>query len=135
MSEKYLFFSVLYDYYGNLLKENQATVIDLYYNQDFSLAEIAEELNMSRAGVHDTLKRAEKNLAEFEEKLSLHSKFDKINEAAERIIDVVNKINVTDNTEITDNKDFYNNFANEIKNIKIGLINIKNEAEKILNEG
>lgn len=135
MSEKYLFFSVLYDYYGNLLKENQATVIDLYYNQDFSLAEIAEELNMSRAGVHDTLKRAEKNLAEFEEKLSLHSKFDKINEAAERIIDIVNKINVTDNTENTENKDFYNNFANEIKNIKIGLVNIKDEAEKILNEG
>lgn len=135
MFVKDLFFSELYDCYGNLLKENQATVIDLYYNQDFSLGEIAEELNMSRAGVHDTLKRAEKNLTEFEEKLSLHSKLDKINTAAERIIDIVNKINVTDNTEITDNKDFYNNFANEINNIKIGLVNIKNEAEKILNEG
>lgn len=135
MFVKDLFFSELYDCYGNLLKENQATVIDLYYNQDFSLSEIAEELNMSRAGVHDTLKRAEKNLAEFEEKLSLHSKLDRINGAAERIIDIVSKININDNTEITDNKDFYNNFANDISNIKIGLINIKNEAEKILNEG
>ncbi len=125
MFVKNLFFSELYDCYGNLLKENQATVIDLYYNQDFSLGEIAEELNMSRAGVHDTLKRAEKNLVEFEEKLSLHSKLEKINNSAEKIIEIINKINVTDNIE---NKDFYNNFANEINDIK-------NEAEKILNEG
>ncbi len=121
MFVKNLFFSELYDCYGNLLKENQATVIDLYYNQDFSLGEIAEELNMSRAGVHDTLKRAEKNLVEFEDKLFLHSKLEKINNSAEKIIEIVNKIDMTDNIE---NKDF----TNEIKNIK-------NEAEKILNEG
>lgn len=121
MSEKYLFFSVLYDFYGNLLKENQATVIDLYYNQDFSLAEIAEELNMSRAGVHDTLKRAEKNLTEYEDKLALHSKYERINEAAERIIDIVGKISLKEYKEITD--------------IKIELVDIKDEAEKILNEG
>lgn len=131
MFVKNLFFSELYDCYGNLLRENQATVIDLYYNQDFSLGEIAEELNMSRAGVHDTLKRAEKNLAEFEEKLSLHSKLEKINDSAERIIEIINEINVTDNIKNKEN----NNFTNEIDDIKNGLKNIRNEAEKILNEG
>lgn len=115
MLEKSLFFSVLYDYYGNLLKENQAIVIDLYYNQDFSLGEIAEELNISRAGIHDTLKRAEKNLTEFEEKLSLHSKLEKINESAENIIEIINRID--------DDK-----YSNELNSIR-------KEAEKILNEG
>ena len=115
MSGKNLFFSVLYDYYGSLLKENQATVVDLYYNQDFSLGEIAEELNISRAGIHDTLKRAEKNLAEFEEKLSLHSKLEKFYESAEKSIDIASKIN----------DDRY----------KSELGCIKKEAEKILNEG
>ena len=115
MLEKNLQFSVLYDYYGSLLKENQATVIDLYYNQDFSLGEIAEELGISRAGIHDTLKRAEKNLTEFEEKLSLHSKLEKINESAENIIEIISKID--DNKYISE------------------LDSIKKEAEKILNEG
>lgn len=115
MLEKNLFFSVLYDYYGNLLKENQAIVIDLYYNQDFSLGEIAEELNISRAGIHDTLKRAEKNLVEFEEKLSLHSKLENIYESAEKIVNLVDSID--------DNK-----YKSEIDNVR-------KEAEKILNEG
>ena len=115
MLEKNLYFSVLYDYYGSLLKENQATVIDLYYNQDFSLSEIAEELNISRAGIHDTLKRAEKNLTEYEEKLSLHSKLEKYFESAEKIIEVINKI--------SDDK-----YKDEIECVR-------KEAEKILNEG
>lgn len=115
MLEKNLYFSVLYDYYGSLLKENQATVIDLYYNQDFSLGEIAEELGISRAGIHDTLKRAEKNLTEFEEKLSLHSRLEKIYESAENIIEIL--------TKIDDDK------------YSIELDSIKKEAEKILNEG
>ena len=115
MLEKNLFFSVLYDYYGSLLKENQAIVIDLYYNQDFSLGEIAEELNISRAGIHDTLKRAEKNLTEFEEKLSLHLKLEKIYESAEKIVNIVDSIDE-------------NKYKSEIDNVR-------KEAEKILNEG
>lgn len=121
---KNLFFSELYDCYGNLLKENQATVIDLYYNQDFSLGEISEELNMSRAGVHDTLKRAEKNLTEFEKKLFLHSKLEKINDSAEKIIGIINEID----KKVKKNNEIEYIFTDEL-NI------IKKEAEKILNEG
>lgn len=60
--------TLLYDYYGDLLTERQRTCFDLHYNQDLSLAEIAQELNVSRQGVHDNLSRAEATLRNMEEK-------------------------------------------------------------------
>ena len=60
--------TLLFDYYGELLTEKQYTCFDLYYNQDLSLAEIAEEAGISRQGVHDSLARAEAALAAMEEK-------------------------------------------------------------------
>ena len=61
--------SLLLDYYGELLTEKQRTCFDLYYNQDLSLGEIAQEAGISRQGVHDFLARAEQALEEMEEKL------------------------------------------------------------------
>lgn len=61
--------TLLYDYYAELLTEKQRTCFDLYYNQDLSLSEIAEEAGISRQGVHDTLARAEELLAFYEQKL------------------------------------------------------------------
>ena len=58
--------SMLLDYYGALLTQKQRTYFDLYYNQDFSLAEIAEQEGISRQGVHDTISRAETLLREME---------------------------------------------------------------------
>jgi len=115
MSEKNFIFSILYDYYSDLLKENQANIIDLYYNQDYSLSEIAEEMNISRQGVHDALKRAEKSLIEYEEKMKLHYKYDKYNKSAENIINLI--------SDITDEK---------YKDIVKKIID---EASKIINEG
>ena len=54
--------ALLYDYYGELLTEKQRTCFDLYYNQDYSLSEIAQTAGISRQGVHDTLARAEQLL-------------------------------------------------------------------------
>ena len=54
--------SLLYDYYGELLTEKQRGLFDLYYNQDYSLSEIASAAGISRQGVHDTLARAEELL-------------------------------------------------------------------------
>ena len=60
--------TLLFDYYGDLLTDKQKTYFDLYYNQDFSLAEIAEEEGISRQGVYDALTRTEAILRNFEEK-------------------------------------------------------------------
>ena len=54
--------SLLYDYYGELLTEKQRQLFDLYYDQDYSLSEIAAAAGISRQGVHDTLARAEELL-------------------------------------------------------------------------
>lgn len=60
--------TLLFDYYGELLTEKQKTCFDLYYNQDLSLSEIAEEAGITRQGVHDTLARAESVLWNMEDK-------------------------------------------------------------------
>lgn len=60
--------TLLFDYYGDLLTERQRVCFDLRHNQDLSLAEIAEELNVSRQGVHDNLTRAEALLRNMEDK-------------------------------------------------------------------
>ncbi len=60
--------TLLFDYYGDLLTDRQRMCFDLRYNQDLSLAEIADELQVSRQGVHDNLSRAEALLRNMEEK-------------------------------------------------------------------
>lgn len=60
--------TLFYDYYGDLLTERQRSCVDLRYNQDLSLAEIAQELGVSRQGVFDNLSRAEALLRNMEEK-------------------------------------------------------------------
>lgn len=58
--------TLLYDHYGELLTGKQQSCFDLYYNQDFSLSEIAEAEGISRQGVHDAVTRAEHTLLEME---------------------------------------------------------------------
>ncbi len=60
--------TLLFDYYGELLTERQRMCFDLRYNQDLSLAEIAQELGVSRQGVYDNISRAEALLSNMEEK-------------------------------------------------------------------
>ncbi|MDE5911104.1 MAG: DNA-binding protein [Clostridia bacterium] len=69
-----LFISIYNDYYGALLTDYQRQIVDEYYNLDMSLSELAEEHGISPQGVRDALKRAEKQLEGFEEKLGLVKK-------------------------------------------------------------
>lgn len=66
--------SLLYDCYGGLLSEKQRVVTELYHEENLSLAEIAAEEGISRQAVHDALKKAEKALNDYEEKLGLVKK-------------------------------------------------------------
>ena len=63
--------ATLFDYYGNLLADRQRDCFDLYYNEDYSLAEIAELKGISRHGVWDAIRHADERLMEFEEKTGL----------------------------------------------------------------
>lgn len=68
--------SLLYDFYGQLLSNRQREVMSLYHEENLSLSEIADEFGISRQGVHDTLKKAEKALQGYEDKLGLVSRFE-----------------------------------------------------------
>ena len=85
MKHDALAMALLYDYYGELLTEKQQTCFDLYYNQDLSLSEIAEDLGVTRQGVHDTLVRAEAQLRMFEEKTGCIAREERLHQAAAQI--------------------------------------------------
>ncbi len=63
--------NILYDFYGELLPPRQKEIFRLYYEDNLSLAEIAEEYGLTRQGVHETVKRSEKKLRDYESKLKL----------------------------------------------------------------
>lgn len=69
MKTETLELTLLYDYYGDMLTEKQRTCFELHFHQDLSLAEIAEEIGISRQGVHDTLARTEAALRSMEDRL------------------------------------------------------------------
>ena len=75
MLEKTTRMNYLYDFYQSLLTPKQRSYMELYYLEDFSLGEIAEENHVSRQAVYDNIKRTEAMLEEYEEKLSLFVKF------------------------------------------------------------
>ncbi len=85
MNEKKIYISTLYDYYGSLLTEKQRYAVEMYYNDDLSLSEIAETIGITRQGVRDQLKHAEDFLVECENKLAFASKLSKALSEAERI--------------------------------------------------
>lgn len=79
---------LLYDFYGALLTEHQKQVYEDVVFYDMSLSEIAEEQKISRQGVHDLVKRCDKILEGYEEKLHLVEKFDQTKKLAREIRDL-----------------------------------------------
>ena len=105
--EKLVEVGILFDFYGKLLSEKQFQAIELYYIHDLSLAEIGEELNISRQGVFDTLKRSELKLYHYEEILGLVEKFNKSHDTIRDIIKVSKELQdygMKNNIEIIYNK-------------------------------
>ena len=90
--------TMLFDFYGEVLTERQKEFFDLYYNEDLSLAEIAENYGISRQGVRDVIVRAEAAMTEIEDKTHLIRRFYQmqkelgvIEEAADRLLTAVHE--------------------------------------------
>ena len=73
--------AMLFDFYGDLLTPRQREFYDLYYNDDLSLAEIAENYDITRQGVRDTIVRAERTLEKVEEKTGLIRRYHQTRDA------------------------------------------------------
>lgn len=100
MIEKIGQIAMLFDFYGELLTEKQKLILDLFYNEDYSLGEIAKEMGISRQAVHDTVKRSEQALCSYEEKLGLMEKFLREQERLARLSAVITEAYETGDTKI-----------------------------------
>lgn len=83
--------SLLYDFYGELLTEHQKEVYEDFVLNDLSLGEIAEERGISRQGVHDSIKRSNKILRAYEEKLHIVQRFNETKKLVEQICEFADK--------------------------------------------
>ena len=90
--EKKVEISILWQIYGKLLTEKQYQYIDYYYNEDLSLSEIAENENITRQAVRDLIKKGERKLFEYEEKLLFMKKTINQEKQIENILENLNKI-------------------------------------------
>ncbi len=101
--------SLLLDFYGNLLTDKMRLTLDMYLNDDLSLAEIAEEEDISRQGVHDKVKRALAQLNGYEDKLGLVKRFLEQKQTVKDAIDLI------DNKEYEDARKVLSRLSEEIE--------------------
>jgi predicted DNA-binding protein YlxM (UPF0122 family) len=87
--EKNINVSRLFDYYSGLLSDRQREVINLYYNDDLSLGEIADLIGITRQGVHDAIKKSETLLNDYEVKLGFAARFEAVTEAADNLLNAL----------------------------------------------
>ncbi|MGN0550997.1 MAG: YlxM family DNA-binding protein [Acutalibacteraceae bacterium] len=113
--EKNLKISLLLDFYGELLSPKQREITENYYNNDFSLSEIAANTGITRQGVRDSVKRTEAALIEMEEKLGLYKRFEQMQKTLDCILKRTEEI-------IIENKNINNVKINENAGQIISLV-------------
>lgn len=99
--EKFVEQTLLYDFYGELLTERQQQVYESVVLEDYSLSEVAEDLGISRQGVHDMIKRCNHTLEEYESRLHLIEKFLCIRKQVQKIKELAVGYNAGEITEIS----------------------------------
>lgn len=100
MFQKSLEIGYLLDFYGELLNERRRTVLDMYYNEDMSLSEIAESLNITRQGARDLIKKAGDELLHFEDKLGVARKFRDLCERADSAEAIIRQNNIGNSEQL-----------------------------------
>ena len=91
--------SMLFDFYGELLTDKQKSIFEMFYLNDLSLTEIGQELNISRQAVRDQLKRTEKILSEYEDKLMLLERFYEQKKLVRKIKSIIEDIENNSNLD------------------------------------
>ena len=99
--EKFVEQTLLYDFYGELLTERQQQVYESVVLEVYSLSEVAEDLGISRQGVHDMIKRCNHTLEEYESRLHLVEKFLCIRKQVQKIKELAVGYNAGEITEIS----------------------------------
>ncbi len=92
--------ALLYDFYGELLTEHQRSVYEDVVFNDLSLGEVARERGISRQGVHDLIRRCDRILEDYENKLHLVRKFQQTRQMVEEIQNLCRGFNGSDNAEL-----------------------------------
>lgn len=106
--------ALLYDFYGELLNEHQKSVYEQFVLEDLSLSEIAVSEGISRQGVHDMIKRCNKTLTGYEEKLHLVEKFLSVKNKVHQINNILDKEAMKDNRDAKDLIDNIKKISTEI---------------------
>lgn len=83
--------NLLFDFYGDLLTERQRNIYQDAVYGDLSLSELADDYGISRQGIHDQIKRCDKTLEEYESKLHLVERFEKIKKYSNELLEVADK--------------------------------------------
>ena len=96
--------TMLFDFYGELLTDRQKEFFDLYYNEDLSLAEIAENAGISRQGVRDVIVRAEATMQEVEDKTGIIRRFEQFRGHLDAIGEAANEIKTLNYRQYEDNR-------------------------------
>ncbi|MBQ5711190.1 MAG: YlxM family DNA-binding protein [Oscillospiraceae bacterium] len=92
--------TLLFDHYGELLTQRQRLCFEMYFEQDLSLAEIAEELSVSRQGVYDNLNRAEAAMRNMEEKLGCVRRTLRSRQAVSEILKAVESLRASQDPRV-----------------------------------
>lgn len=100
MLEKTLRMGMLYDFYGSLLTKKQRQCVEMYYLNDYSLSEIADDLGISRQAVYDLLRRVESILNGYEIKLQLVQKFQNQKKTLVEIDKLLNAAECTEDSRL-----------------------------------
>lgn len=112
MHEKNLTNTLLLDFYGSMLTEKQRDTMSLYYDEDLSLGEIAEQSGVSRQAVRDSIKKGEAQLWELEEKLGHIKRHFEISMIADKIGDISKEL-----LEILEKRGVYDELHDGVKEI------------------
>ena len=107
MAAKNLEISYLLDFYGDVLTDKQRDVMEQYYNDDFSLSEIADNFGITRQGVRDAIKRGEGAILELEEKVGFARRYRAVQDGIDALEHLARDINFYNNNSYAMNEDVH----------------------------